>query len=76
MALIEIPEDRVYDVKMLITPNPDGGLSLDLFDKTTGDTKVEVYLSVKELIEVLNFINENTDSVKEKRQRGDVETAM
>ena len=76
MALIEIPEDRVYDVKMLITPNPDGGLSLDLFDKTTGDTRVEVYLSVKELIEVLNFINENHDSVKEKKQRGEVETAM
>lgn len=66
---VEIPEDRIYETKMLISSDMSGCVVLDFIDQKTAETKVMVYLSNDDLIALLQWVEENAESLKEKKNK-------
>jgi hypothetical protein len=66
---VEIPDDRIYRTKMLINSDISGGVVLDFVDPKTFDTRVMVYVSNDDMIELLQWIEVNADSLKDKRNK-------
>lgn len=66
---VEIPEDRIYETKMLINSDMSGCVVLDFVNPKTFDSKVMVYLSNDDLVQLLQWVEENADSLKEKQNK-------
>lgn len=66
---IEFPDDRLYEAKMLISSDMAGCVVLDFVDQKTADTMAMVYLSNDDLIALLQWVEENAESLKEKQNK-------
>ena len=66
---VEIPEDRIYETKMLINSDMSGCVVLDFVDPKTFDSKVMVYLNNDDLVQLLQWVEENAESLKEKQNK-------
>ena len=66
---IEIPDDRIYETKLLINSDMSGCVVLDFVDPKTFDSKVMVYLNNDDLVQLLQWVEEHADTLKEKQNK-------
>lgn len=64
---VEIPGDRVYKVEMELSSDITGGVVIDFVDPKTRETKVMIYASNEDLVKILEWMECNADSLKEKQ---------
>ena len=68
-SYVEIPEDRTYETKMLINADLSGSVVLDFVDPRTFDSRVAVYLSNQDVVDLLEWIQVNAGVLKEKQSK-------
>jgi hypothetical protein len=73
---VEIPGDRIYQGKLLISSDLSGSVVLDFVDPKTYNSVGLVYMSTDDIKELLEYLHDHADILTEKKKEAKFEGSV